>query len=974
MMMRNKLLLLLAILLGVGMSASAQSGRIVGTILEAGTNEPLTGATVQIVGTTQGGAADFDGNYRILNVRSGTYTLEFRFIGYQAQIIENVLVRTDLNTEVSVRLRPETFVGQEIVVQATQDVVIRDLTSSESRVSRDQIEKLPVQEVGDIIQLQAGVTVGPGGAIHIRGGRATEVSYIVDGVRVTDDYDRGSGLRVENQAIEELQVVSGTFNAEYGQAMSGIVNIVTRAGTNDFRANLNIWGGDYGTRDFQLFEGMPSKVNEFDPMRQYNIEGSFSGPIIKNKLTFFVSGRRFQNTGWLYGRNAYSAMGPLMFSEDLEGNRTWERGVTELPTPAAGQPLVNKFGHVIDFSKPWYTRVEEVTIGGQNFIRYEDSGKRDSALVAMNPFDTYSGQINLQYNVNRVLRFNLIGNYSKEWGSGYSHGGRLSPEGRSSYDRNSYYVNLRTTITPSNTSYMTSNLAIRYNGVESSAYGTPYDPRYFNYDRVTNFVNYVNLPADFYDGQPGRYARYGTNNNIFARSTTSFTGKLEYSSQLNNQHFLKSGIEVQADIMEFQSYNLAPLAVGDNIQLPANLDPDLRARLELGIPAPNTPGHEQWSRSPFLFAAFVQDRIEYESLIINAGIRFDYFVPNGRIPVNSRDPQLFEAHLNRSESFWKDASAKSAISPRLGLAYPISSRGVIHFSYGYFFQIPDYNKLYNGEKLILQRTSGFQGIFGNPDLKPERSIKYEIGLQQELFTGFALNLTAFYEDKRDYVSSGPLNLTSISSVRYGTWINRDYANIRGITMALNQRVSRSLTFGFDYTFSIAEDSNSDPSAEFFAAIARSDTSGSSLARFLTPANWDRTHVFNSSLFYSGNNWGFNLLQRFSSGLPYTPGDDIPRRVGLSASGDVLTNSVRMPFVFTLDFSTYKNFRLGNNTLRVNMNIYNLLDRRNVNFVYGDSGVPTGPLRPPQTFDPGFFENPQAYSEPRRIQVGVQYSF
>lgn len=974
MMIRNKLLVLFAILLGLGVNASAQSGRIVGTILEAGTNEPLTGATVQIVGTTQGGAADFDGNFRILNVRSGTYTLEFRFIGYQAQIIENVLVRTDLNTEVNVRLSPETFVGQEIVVQATQDVVIRDLTSSESRVSRDQIEKLPVQEIGDIIQLQAGVTVGPGGAIHIRGGRATEVAYIVDGVRVTDDYDRGSGLRVENQAIEELQVVSGTFNAEYGQAMSGIVNIVTRAGSNDFRGNLNIWGGDYGTRDFQLFQGMPSSVSEFDPMRQYNVEGSFSGPIIKNKLTFFVSGRRFRNTGWLYGRNAYSAMGPLLFSEDLEGNRTWERGVTELPVPASGQPLVNKFGHVIDFSKPWYTKVEDVSIGGQNFIRYEDSGKRDSALVAMNPFDTYSGQVNLQYNVNRMLRFNLIGNYSKEWGSGYSHNNRLSPEGRSSFDRNSYYLNLRTTVTPSNTSYLTSNLAVRRNAVKSSAYGSAYDARYFNYDRVTNYVNYVNLPADFFDGQPGRHARFGTDNGIFSRSTTSFVGKLEFSSQLNNQHFIKTGVEIQADVMEFQSFGLASLAVGDNIQLPASLDPDLRSRLELGVPAPNTPGHEQWSRRPVLMAAYFQDRIEYESLIINAGIRFDYFIPNGRVPVNSRDPQLFSPHLERDASFWKDATAKQALSPRLGLAYPISSRGVIHFSYGYFFQIPDYNKLYNGEKLILQRTSGFQGIFGNPDLKPERSIKYEIGLQQELFTGFALNLTAFYEDKRDYVSSGPLNLTSISSVRYGTWINRDYANIRGITVALNQRVSRNLNFGFDYTFSIAEDSNSDPSAEFFAAIARSDTSGSALARFLTPANWDRTHVFNSALFYSGNNWGFNLLQRFSSGLPYTPGDDIPRRVGLSASGDVLTNSVRMPYVFTLDFSTYKNFRIGNNSLRFNMNIYNLLDRRNVNFVYGDSGVPTGPLRPPQTFDPGFFENPQAYSEPRRIQVGVQYSF
>lgn len=970
MMLRNSLLLLTVFMFGIGFAANAQSGRIVGTILEAGSNEPLTGATVQVMGTSQGAAADLDGNFRILNVRPGSYTLEFRFIGFQAQIIENIIVRTDLNTEVNVSLQSSAFVGEEVVIQASQDVIIRDLTSSESRVSRDQIERLPVQEVGDIISLQAGVTVGPGGAIHIRGGRASEVAYIVDGVRVTDDYDRGSGLRVENQAIEELQVVSGTFNAEYGQAMSGIVNIVTRAGTNTWRGNVNIWGGDYATAANNLFMGAASNFGEINPMQQFNIEGSVSGPIIKDKLTIFASGRRFQNTGWLYGRNAYSPLGPLLSSVDLEGNRTWEPGVTQI----SSSTMTNRFGERVDFSLPWFTEIERVNIGSEEFIRYEDSGKRDSSLVAMNPFDTYSAQVNLQYNHSRMFRFNLIGNFSKEWGSGYNHQNRLVPEGRSKFDRDNYFLNFRTTITPSNVSYITTNLAMRYNAVESSAFGTPYDTRYFNYDRQSNYVNYSNLPSDFYFGETGRFSRFGTDNNQFNRSTTSYIAKAEYSRQLDNRHFMKAGLEFQADIMTFQSFGLAPLEVGDNIQLPDDLDPDLRDRLELGVPEANTPGHEKWTRKPVLMAAYVQDRIEYESLIINVGLRFDYFQPNALVPANTQNPQLFQRPFNRDDEFWTEADTKFALSPRFGLAYPISSRGVIHFSYGYFFQIPDYNRLYNGDQLVLQSTSGFQGIFGNPNLKPERSIKYEIGLQQELFTGFALDVTAFYEDKRDYVSSGPLNLTSIPSVRYGTWVNRDYANIRGVTIALNQRVSRNLTFGFDYTYSVAEDSNSDPAAEFFAAIARSDTSGSSLARFLTPANWDRTHVFNSAFFYAGNNWGVNLLQRFSSGLPYTPSTEVPRRVGISASGDVLTNSIRMPYVFSLDLSAYRNIELAGNNLRINLNIYNLLDRRNVNSVFADSGVPTGPLRPPSQFDPGYYENPGWYSEPRRVQLGVQYSF
>lgn len=970
MMKRTYLFLTAVLVLGLTVNVMAQSGQIVGTILEEGTNEPLIGATIQILGTSQGAAADFDGRFRILNVRPGTYTLEVRYIGYQTQTIENVLVRTDLNTELNVRMRPETFVGEEVVIQATQDVVIRDLTSSESRVSREQIERLPVQEVGDIIQLQAGVTVGPGGAIHIRGGRATEVAYIVDGVRVSDDFDRGSGLRVENQAIEELQVVSGTFNAEFGQAMSGIVNIVTRSGTNTWRGSATVWGGDYATSANTLFQGTPATLGEANPMQQYNIQGSISGPIIKDRLTIFASARRFQNTGWLYGRNAYSPLGPLLSSVDLEGNRSWERGVTEI----RANQMVNKFGETVDFNLPWYTEIERVLVDGVEYVRYEDSGKRDSSLVPTNPFDLWSTQFNLQYNHSRALRFNLIGSYSNEWGRGYSHSNRLVTSGRSNFENTSSYLNLRTTITPSSVSYITTNLAVRRNQSNSSAYSSPYDPRFFNYDRVSNFVNYDNLPPDFFFGQSGRFNRYGTDNGFFDRSTTSFIAKAEYSHQINRQHFIKAGVELQADIMSFQSFGLASLEVGDNIQLPDNLPLELRERLELGVPQPNTPGHEKWTRKPVLFAAFIQDRIEYESLIINVGLRYDFFQPNALVPADTRNPELFLRPDDRSPEFWTAAETKSALSPRLGLAYPISSRGVIHFSYGYFFQIPDYRRLYNGDQLLLESTSGIQGIYGNPNLNPERSVKYEIGLQQELFPGFALDVTAFYEDKRDYVSSGPLNETSVTSVRYGTWVNRDYANIRGLTLALNQRVSRNITFGFDYTFSVAEDSNSNPDAEFFAALSRSDTTGTALARFLTPTDWDRTHVFNSALFYSGNNWGFNVLQRFSSGLPYSPSTDIPRRIGISASGEVLTNSVRMPYVFSVDLSMYRNFNFYGNSMRINLNVFNLLDRRNVNAVYSDSGVATGPLRTPTQFDPGFFHNPSWYSEPRRVQLGIQYSF
>ncbi len=958
--------LLLAILFLFAVEAvMAQAGRITGNVIDANDRQPLIGVQVIIQGTTQGTTTDFDGNYRILNVRPGTYTLEFRYVGYQTQVVEDVLVRTDLNTEINMEMSEAVIEGEEIVVRAQRDVVIRDLTSSESRVSREDIERLPVQGVTDIVQLQAGVTVGPGGSIHIRGGRASEVAYIVDGVRVTDNYDAGRGLTVENQAIEELQVVSGTFNAEYGQATSGIVNIATRSGSNTWRGNLSLYGGEYGTSRNNLFLASPTEFAQVDPFHQYNFETSVSGPIVRDKLTFFASARRFSNNGWLYGYNAFSPQGPIVPRQDDSGNFIWERGYNELEL--VNGTAMNRFGHIIDPNNPdpWITIVEN----DGDILRYRDEGFRDSSLVAMNPFDRISFQGNLQWNASNLLRFNLVGNYSQEWGKGYSHSNRLVATNRPEFQNENYLLNFRTTITPSSSTFMTANIAYRSNSSESNLYGDPFDRRYLNSQRAADF------PQAF-QGANGRFNRYGTSNGFFNRRTQTLIGKFEISSQVNDQHFIKSGIEIQADFLNFRNFGLVPLVDGGEVVLPDDLPLDLREgplALELGVPVENTVGHEVWSRNPVTISAFIQDRIEYENLIINAGLRFDYFQPNGRIPASDR-PDLTSRYDSRDSSFWKEASAKYQLSPRLGIAYPISSTGVIHFSYGYFFQIPEYSRLYNGDKLILQSISGVQGIFGNPDLKPEQSVKYELGLQQEIFTGTALDVTIFYEDKRDYVSSGPINQTAVSSVRYGTWINRDYANIRGITAAINQRISRRVSFGLDYTFSIAEDSNSDPGAEFFAAQARGDTSGTNLARFLTNANWDRTHVLNSTFFYAQETWGFNILQRFSSGLPYTPSAGIPRRVGITSTGDVITNSLRMPIFFNLDLNVYKNFNLGGYKVGVFFNIFNLLDSKNPGSVFTDTGSPDLPLNPLDDADPGFYANPSRFAEPRRVQFGIQMSF
>ena len=947
----SKLILVLAVFTLLPASILAQeAGKIRGKVTDAETGEALIGANVVIQGTTKGASTNIDGEYIILNVSPGTVTLEARYIGYANVVVENVKISTGRTTVRNFELKPQSYEGEEVVVTAEQKLVVKDRTSSSSKVSSEEIENLPVQELNQIVEVQAGVTTGSDGQIHIRGGRSSEVSYIVDGIRVTDNYDQSQGARVENQSVQELEVISGTFNAEYGQAMSGIVKIITKSGGNKYKGNLRVWSGQYATPEEALFSGVANTYPVVDGIDQYNFQGNFSGPIINDKLTFYVSGRRFVNKGWLYGYNAYSPHGPLLPTTNDAGEEVFEEGFTSVPLDNP----VNKFGERIDPNDPWIS-IEDTTNGR---VHYIDDGTRDSSLVSMNRFETYSGQANLQFKPISELKFNLIGSYGFETGKNYSHQDKLVPKGQPDWNSESYNVNLKTTITPSQRTYLVMNAATKYNGYEQSLYDDPFDSRYFNYARLGQ------LPSQFATGQNGQFNMVGTNNQFIDRSTRSYIGKIEISSQVTDRHFIKAGAEIQGDIIKYDEFSLQEAENSPTVNAPEGV--------ELGVPDESTPDHIKFTRRPVIGAAFIQDKIEYDNLIINAGLRLDYFRPNGQIPKNTENPELLKRPGERSGDVWEDADDKVQLSPRLGVAYPISEEGVIHFSYGYFFQIPSYQRLFYRDEVILTQSSGTYGIFGNPDLKPQRTIQYEIGLQQQLMPGFAINVTGYYRDIRDWVSSGPTYPTANPTIRYGTWVNRDFAISKGITFSAQYAVNRQLQLSADYTFSVAEGTNSDPAAEFFQAVSRGDTAGVGITKFLTPLDWDRRHVLNGSAYYTGDNWGGSILAKFRTGTPYTPDTSIPDDVGINASTDVLTNSLVKPSQFTIDLNLYKNFMISGQTLKLFMNVYNLLDAQNVSNVYADSGDPDQPLRFPANFDEGFYDNPTFFNEPRRIQVGIEF--
>ena len=288
-----------AIILLPSIALSGTTGKISGKVLDADTNLPLAGVNVVVSGTGLGAATRIDGTFTILNIPPGEYTVKASFIGFKQTNMENVHVSVGLTTKIEFNLFTSAIVGEEVIVISERPIIVRDRTSSEVHISSDELEFTPIQEVNDILQTKAGITKDASGGLHCRGGRSSEVVYMVDGIPVTDVFYGALGVELEKSSILELQIVTGTFNAEYGEAMSGIVNIITKTGGKNLHGSLTFYAGDYNSGDTELF----MNLDDLNPIENYNIQGSLSGPLplTSDKFRFYANARFFSSQGYLYG-------------------------------------------------------------------------------------------------------------------------------------------------------------------------------------------------------------------------------------------------------------------------------------------------------------------------------------------------------------------------------------------------------------------------------------------------------------------------------------------------------------------------------------------------------------------------------------------------------------------------------------------------------------------------------------------------
>ncbi len=904
------LLFALIVLFGcVAGSAHAQYGKIRGVVTDAAGNEPLPGVNVYIDGTTQGTSTDVNGEYVIIGLRPDTYTIVASYVGFQTTRVNDVRVSIDQTTTLDISLQEEIVLGEEVVVTAQRPLVQRDLTATTATVTSEEIQALPLENFSDVVNLQAGVVNG-----HFRGGRIGEVGYWVDGLPVTDAYDGGLSVSIENDMVQELQVVTGAFNAEYGQAMSGIVNVVTRDGSNTFSGSFSGYLGDYLTSATNTFPDLDS----VSPTAVRNGELNLSGPIVKDRLFFFTSGRYFGNDGWINGRNVFGF-------DDV--------GID--PT-------------------------------GKIALMDEDGFSGDSSIVPLNPYEKISGQAKLTWRLSRGIRVAVNAILSQEDYKDYDRTLFFFPQGQLDRKRWGRSVYLKWTHTLSNRTFYEAGFTNNHNEYRQRLFEDAEDERY--------------MPQEFFGyTEPTRTSEFrigGTDNNRFSRRTDTYLGKIDLSSQVTNQHLLKTGVEMRLHTLDYNDEYIAVI-------------PEIDRRF--------VAWNGKYTRKPFEASAYLQDKVEIGSLIVNAGLRFDYFDSNGEVVADPRDPNavLVENRLRNAvpgedglpdflpDEYFKPASAKWQISPRLGVAFPITAGGVIHFSYGHFFQTPNFELLYQNPWFLLGNTgSGLLGLVGNADLEPEKTINGEIGLKQELGSGSALELTAYYRDIRNLTGTAtdPIVLYN-SSIRYGMLVNSDFGFVRGVILRFDQRFGSNFFMNADYTYQIAKANASDPDQVYQAAAAKQQ-----LEKQIIPTNWDQRHTINLSLAYNDAtryHWGFGLIAGAGSGQPYTP-SQTTAQTGVILPTKIPLNSEIKPFTFNVNLSAYKDIVLpGNTRVQVFGRIDNVLDTMNENDVFGDTGRATyslqrnidqGSFRGNPVFLDRWYVRPDWFSQPRRVVIGLSLNF
>ena len=933
----RKLLLLIFILIISTISFSQQTGNLAGTVTDASTGEPLPGVNVMIKGTYYGAATDIKGAFKINDISAGKYNVDVSLIGYKTYQFTGIEISANKTMQLDVKLEETVLtLNQDVVVVGDKPLMDPEETQSKKTISKEDIDNLIVENVANIVTQQTGVVTADN-EVNIRGGRSYENAFLLDGVSVQDPIaGTGFGLQLSAAAIEEVEVITGGFNAEYGQATSGVVNVKTREGSERYSGSVLYKLDDFG------IEGIGTTFNADV------LEANFSGP---EPITSFI----------------LPALG-LQIPGHLTFFGSFYMGISDGITQSYYQPTANQL-----YSSTFY---------GSRF-----APRAENSWFWLLKF-TYSYAPTLKFNFSFNQSVNINQNSQSlqsnleyvEPSPGYQYTFQNILDNANTFTHNNIFNTFGLTQTLNPKTYYDLKFSYFYTTLRGDANGLWYSDYLQPLDIVNFPIGYYNLGRDTVGVIPGDgFWDVGNPYTFHDHYLEEYSIRGDITSFFDEMNKLKAGIALM--FQEMQVVDIYQPWIG-----------------ELGL------NNDIYTVYPAVGSFYAQDNINFGGMILNFGLRLDYWFPGKYVDDAVADTNVITIPNEIRQRYYEDtyewfngANYKARLSPRLGISHPVSDHQTLFFSYGHFSKWPKPQFVYAKLNPVSAQSS-FQK-FGNPNLDPETTVAYELGLKTQFTPDDVLTITAYYKDIFDYVSTRSVRITSarLSADNFITYINTDYARSRGLELEYKKRIGNWFNGMASFAYAIVTGKSS--SAEEGVLVVRGDLNETIKEGYLS---WDRPFTASlSANFYVApgsfgglegiiDDWSFYTRIFYQSGRRYTPAVftgtvEANGRKEYEYLQDERYTAIGDDW-FYIDANFEKYINLSGLKFSIFLEISNLLDAQNSTIInpvtgkayeYGDE-VPSSWNDPryPDVQAPisPYPYNPARYLTRRNVRLGVSFTF
>ena len=926
----------------------AQTTGKVSGVVSGDDGSALPGANVVVVGTSMGGATDESGNFVILNVPIGSYSVRVDYIGYKSVTVSNIEVKGGLTSGVDFSLTPSAVSGEEVVIVAQKRLIEPSATNSVRTIGSDDISNSASRSVSGILDLQPGVVI-LNGQLHIRGSREEEVGYTLDGADIKDPISSGRLVTAIPEALSEIALEAGGYGADVGGSNSGVVRQTLKTGGSDFSASARMESGSYGYND---------------------LTATVSGPA--GPVKYFLAVRKKHEDD--YDPTFYTG-----FDIDMDGDGdadvlpSYESGVTP-----DGDSIKVSFKPDKGIESRWS---DDLSLNGTALIDLGGAlSLRLSAVVDNSKYMSNSIPIYNMFNTERLPERSIS---------------KMVLGARANYFVNPGFV-VSGGVSMLNRDYESYDGLFGQPGDFGDAVSWGDSASVASHTDASEWRSSYQSPTDYYVGQFAfnRPGDIRTGWSMSSRESMAFDVTATLQSGF---HELKAGFESKS--YEYRSYSLSTSAIynvnriiaQDTSMTRANAVSGSNTEITEALSTYNRTGNigyddygkeidDEWDgpRKPTTTSFFVNDKYETDDLVVNVGVRVDNFNMDDWKMKDTANPGWDETNQGILESEFDKSDTKTVIQPRLGFAFPVSDKTVFHFQYGKYAQMPELTRPYRSTR-YMHLVWGGQNYTPDPmgfDLDPIETTQYELGLSYEFTDDMAIDVTAFAKNTIGQLEIGKNEDTDPSvSGFHGAdvdalyYVNGDFSTINGVELSLRTRRVNRLQTSASYTWSDARGVNSD------ANLNAGNISQEALAAppaMIMPLYYENKHRGSVALDYRFgpkdggllfSNLGINLQYKFNSGHPFTLSgggmgqrsadtgallDDARAREPLEPIGQSTT-----PWNYTVNLKVDKTINLGGFDVSLFAYVENLFDTQNVLNVYSRSG---------NAYDDGFLTDPSLSSE------------